>query len=163
MRWLHVTCCSGRAGRSLEATGKALEFTMDKDQDVALADMCNHQARIVRAWRSRWLESVFPDMVARPKWRSASRNLQPGDIGHVKYPRKVGEDDWRLTVVEKAEADEDNVIRTVTVAFRPRHKRDNGKPYASKDAQRMTIGAQRFAVLMASEELKKMEVDQRGW
>ena len=103
------------------------------------------------------MEAVFPDMVARPKWRSASRNLQIGDVGHIKYPRKLGEDDWRLAVVEEAKLDEDGVVRTVTVAFRPRHKRDAGKPYAPKGAQRMTIGAQRFAVLLAVEEVLAMK------
>ena len=95
---------------------------------MALQSMSNHQARIVAAWRDRWMEAVFPDMVARPKWRSASRNLREGDVGHIKYPRKVGEDDWRLAVIEEAKQDDDGVVRTVTVAFRPRaHKRDTGK------------------------------------
>ena len=146
----------GRAGRTLEATSRALDFTLDSEQDVALRSMDNHQARIVAAWRERWMETVFPDMVARPKWRSASRNLREGDVGHLRYPRKVGEDDWRLAVVEVAKKDDDGVVRTVTVAFRPRHKKDAGKPYAPKEAQRMTIGAQRFAVLMAVEEVDNM-------
>ena len=147
----------GRAGRSMRATSRALEFTLDAEQDIALQNMSNHQARIVTAWRDKWMEAVFPDMVARPKWRSASRNLRIGDVGHIKYPRKLGEDDWRLAVVEEAKLDEDGVVRTVTVAFRPRHKRDAGKPYAPKGAQRMTIGAQRFAVLLAVEEVLAMK------
>ena len=146
----------GRAGRTVEASSRALQFTLDSEQDVALRSMSNHQARIVAAWKDRWLETVFPDMVARPKWRSATRNLQVGDVGHIRYPRKVGEDDWRLAVVEVARLDDDGVVRTVTVAFRPRHKKDTGKPYASKEAQRMTIGAQRFAVLLAIEEVDSM-------
>ena len=149
----------GKAGRAVETTSKALEFTLDQEQDVALQGMCSHQARIVKAWKSRWMDSVFPDMVARPKWRSACRNLKIGDIGHIKYPRKVGEDDWRLAMVEVADQDDDGVVRTITVAFRPRHKRDVGKPYATKEAQRMKIGAQRFAVLMAIEEMDQMKVD----
>ena len=118
--------------------------------------MDDHQSRIVSAWKEKWLDSVFPDMVARPKWRSASRNLRAGDVGHIKYPKKVGDDDWRLAVVETAKVDDDGVVRTVTVAFRPRHKKDAGKPYAAKESQRMTIGAQRFAVLLAVEEVEGM-------
>ena len=37
----------------------------------------------------------------------------------------------------------------VTVSFRPRHKSDLGKPYRHKTAKTMTIGVQRFAVLLA--------------
>ena len=143
----------GRAGRSLAATNRALEFTLDLEQDVALREMGDGQAKIVRAWRDKWVESVFPDMVSRSKWKSAQRNLCVGDIGHVKYVKAVGQQDWRLAMVETAKKDDDGVVRTVTVAFRPRHKRDLNKPYVAKEAQRMTIGVQRFAVMMAIEEI----------
>ena len=142
----------GRASRALDATEQSLKFTLDQDQDVVLSRMCEVQSDIVRAWRSKWLDSVFPDMVSRPKWRSAMRNLRNGDIGHVKYAKTIGEHEWRLAMVERAEPDDDGIVRTVTVAFRPRNKRDTGKPYVTKNAQRMTIGVQRFAVLMAIEE-----------
>ena len=35
--------------------------------------------------------------------------------------------------------DEDDVVRTITMAFRPRHKKDLGKPYVAKDAVLMTV------------------------
>ena len=81
----------GRASRALDHTIRSLEFTLDQDQDQVLRDMCDQQSRIVHAWRAKWVEAVFPDMVARPKWRSATRNLRVGDVGHVKYTRTVGE------------------------------------------------------------------------
>ena len=102
----------GRAGRSLDRVSRDLEFTQDMDQDIALRSLSSDQAKIVQAWRKRWLEAVFPDMVARPKWRTTVRNLQPGDIGHVKYTRKVGEDEWRLAMVETADADPDGIVRS---------------------------------------------------
>ena len=144
----------GRAGRALDAVSRDLEFTLDLDQDVALRDMCEAQAKIVQAWKVKWKETVFPDMVARPKWKVKCRNVTVGDIGHVRYARKVGEHEWRLAMVEEAPLDEDGVVRTVTVAFRPRHKADTGKPYVAKTATRMTIGVQRFAMLMTVEEMQ---------
>ena len=143
----------GRAGRSLESCSRDLKFTLDLDQDVALKNMCDAQAEIVQAWKAKWLEAIFPDMVARPKWRVTCRNLQPGDVGHVRYTKKVGDQDWRLAMVEEAKPDQDGIVRTVIVAFRPRHKRDTGRPYVSKDSQRLEIGVQRFAVLMTAEEM----------
>ena len=148
----------GRASRSLNSTTRAIDFALDLDQDSVLASMCDQQAKIVEAWRAKWKEAVFPDMVARPKWRSAVRNLQPGDIGHVRYQKAVGQHEWRLAMVETAEPDDDGTVRTVVVAFRPRHKKDTGKPYVSKTAQRLEIGVQRFAVLMAQDEMKTVEL-----
>ena len=83
---------------------------MDQDQDIALKSMCDSQSKIVHAWKTKWLEAIFPEMVARPKWQAAFRNVQTGDIGHVRYVKKVGEHDWRLTMVEEAKPDEDGVV-----------------------------------------------------
>ena len=143
----------GRASRSMDAVSRDVDFTLDLDQDAAIRSMCESQAKIVRAWREKWVEAVFPDMVARTKWRSKSRNLRVGDIGHVKYTRKVGEHEWRLAMIDVANPDEDGVVRTITMAFRPRHKSETGKPYVSKTAKRMTIGVQRFATLLTLDEM----------
>ena len=44
----------GRAGRTLKATSRALEFTLDSEQDIAaLKSMSNLQSRIVTAWRDQ--------------------------------------------------------------------------------------------------------------
>ena len=112
---------------ALDTTERALEFTLDQDQDVALRGMCDQQAKIVRAWRAKWLDTVFPDLVSRPKWKSAHRNLRCGDLGHVKYSKTIGHHEWRLALVEEVHPDEDGTVRTVTVGFRPRNKRDTGK------------------------------------
>ena len=149
----------GRAGRSLDAASRDLDFTLNLDQDVAIQNMCSDQAKIVTAWRKKWIEAVFPDMVARLKWRSAVRNIQQGDIGHIKYPKGVGQHEWRLAMVREANPDQDGIVRTITVSFRPRHKHDLAKPYKSKEAQTMTIGVQQFAVLMAADEMKEDDED----
>ena len=56
-------------------------------------------------------------------------------------------------MVEAANPDQDGVVRTVTVAFRPHHKSDTGRHYMTKNANRMTIGVQRFTVLLTAEEM----------
>ena len=150
----------GRAGKSVNQSTRRIDFTLDLDQDEALHEMGQQQSRIVEQWKAKWKEQVFPDMVARPKWRSAFRNLQAGDIGHVRYPRKVGEDEWRIARVEEATPDDDKVVRTVTVSFRPRHVKDNPKPYKTKTPYTLVIGAQRFAVLLPKEEIEASHVSQ---
>ena len=149
----------GRAGRSMDSTARDVEFTQDQDQDVVLRRMCEAQAKIVRAWKRKWKEAVFPDMVARPKLRVQYRNVKQGDIGHVCYERKVGDHEWCLEMVEDAVPDDDDVVRTVTVAFRLRHKKDTGKLYVTKNTTQMTIGVQQFAVLMTVDEMSGNQGD----
>ena len=91
-------------------------------------------------------------MVSRPKWKQNERNLQVGDIGHIKYDSKVSKATWRLARIEKADEDEDGRVRTILVSFRPRHVADKRKAYHYKEPQTLEIGVQRFAVLLAKEE-----------
>ena len=103
-------------------------------------------------WRKKWLAQVFPDLVPRTKWKQAERNLQVGDIGLIKYDKALGSDSWRLARISRADPEEDGLVRTINVQFRPRHVRDKGKKYRTKAPLDMDIGVQRFAVMLPIEE-----------
>ena len=98
------------------------------------------------------MAQAFPDMVARQKWKQSERNLQVGDIGHIKYNNDKGSPTWRMARIQEIKVDDDGRVRTITVAFRPRNVTDKGKDYASKTPKTLEIGVQRFAVLLAKEE-----------
>ena len=142
----------GRAGRSAKQLDDKVESVIKHEEDENLLEVDDEQARIVDAWRHKWLAQAFVDMVPRSKWKLSSRNLQVGDIGHVRYENKYGPDAWRIASVVKTELGEDGLVRTVEVAFRPRHVSDWGKPYRSKEAVSLEIGVQRCAVLLPVEE-----------
>ena len=136
----------------MQETSDRLTFVLDQDDDMVLSAMAKEQAQIVVQWRRKWVSQVFPDMVGRTKWRSSHRNIRVGDLGHVRYEAKVGQDDWRLARVVKAAEDDNGKVRTITVQFQPRHVKDIPKPYRKKVPVEMTIGVQRFAVLLPAEE-----------
>ena len=110
------------------------------------------QAKIIAEWRRKWIAQVFPDLVPRSKWKQAVRNLRVGDIGLLKYDKSLGSDSWRLARVARVDPDEDGLVRTINVRFRPRHVRDQGKKYRAKQPLDMDIGVQRFAVMLPVEE-----------
>ena len=142
-------------GRAIKLSRKLednLERLHDFEEDVNLAMVEQDQAKIVAQWRAKWLAQVFVDMVPRTKWCQASRDLQVGDLGLVRYDSKFGDDMWRLAKIVAADPDQDGLVRTITVAFRPRHKRDVGKKYRAKIPVELTIGVQRFAVMLPVEE-----------
>ena len=142
----------GRTSHSLKDTDRALTFAMDTDDDQVLVDMGQAQASIINAWWSAWMSQVFPDLVARSKWKTSIRNIKVGDIGHLRYDKKLGKDAWRLAIVTQADPDPDGCVRTISVSLRPRHKADSGKPYIHKTPQDIQVGIQRFAVLLAAGE-----------
>ena len=112
----------------------------------------DNQARIVSEWRKKWLAQVFPDLVPRTKWKQVHRSVRVNDIGLLKYEQKLGPNAWRLVRVVEARPGSDGLVRTITVEFRPRRAADKGANYKSKAPQRMEIGVQRFAVMLAVEE-----------
>ena len=142
----------GRASRSQQSLEKGLEELQGFEDDQNLARVEDAQAKIISEWRRKWIAQVFPDLVPRSKWKQAERNLRVGDIGILKYEKSLGSDSWRLARIAKAAPDLDGLVRTITVQFRPRHVRDRGKKYRTKQPLEMDIGVQRFAVMLPVEE-----------
>ena len=103
------------------------------------------------------MSQVFPDLVPMQKWKQPHYNLEVGDIGLIKYEKKLGPDAWRMARISRVLPGEDGKVRTIQVEFRPRHVKDQGQPYKSKVPLSMEIGIQRFAVM-----LPKSEQDARG-
>ena len=142
----------GRAGRSMRRLENELNQLDNFESDQSLDRIEDSQAKIIAEWRSKWLSQVFPDLVPRTKWKQAVRNLRVGDIGVLRYENKLGPDSWRLARIAKADPDDDGLVRTIQVQFRPRHVRDKGKAFKSKKPLVMSIGVQRFAVMLPVEE-----------
>ena len=71
-------------------------------------------------------------MVPRPCWKQTSRNLRVGDVGHLKFPNKMGKPEWKICRVLQVHPDEKGVVRTVTVELRPRHIQDQDIKYKTK-------------------------------
>ena len=122
----------------------------EDDQNLERVD--NEQAQIVSAWRDKWISQVFPDLVPHQKWKQQHRDLEEGDIGLVKYEKKLGPDAWHLARIASVVPSEDGRVRTIHVEFRPRHMKDQGQPYKSKVPLKIEIGVQRFAVMLPRSE-----------
>ena len=142
----------GRAGKSLRRMEKELDQLTGFHDDEYILMVDNNQARIVSEWRKKWLAQVFPDLVPRTKWKQVHRCVRVNDIGLLKYEQKLGPNAWRLVRVVEANPGSDGLVRTITVEFRPRRASDKGASYRAKVPQRMEIGVQRFAVMLAVEE-----------
>ena len=142
----------GRAGKSQRRLEQELEQLNGFEDDQSLERVDSDQAKIVDVWREKWIAQVFPDLVHRQKWKQSHHNLQVGDIGLIKYEKKMGPDAWRLAKIVKADPSDDGRVRTIRVEFRPCHVKDFGKPYKSKQPIFMDIGVQRFAVMLPRDE-----------
>ena len=98
------------------------------------------------------MSQVFPDLVPRQKWKLPHCDIEVGDIGLIKYEKKLGPDAWRMAMVAEVLPGEDRQVRTIHVEFRTRHVKDQGKPYCSKDPLQMEIRVQRYAMMLPKSE-----------
>ena len=126
----------GRASRSQQSLEKGLEELQGFEDDQNLAKVEDAQARIISEWRRKWIAQVFPDLVPRTKWKQAERNLRVGDIGILRYEKSLGSDSWRLARIARAAPDQDGLVRTITVQFRPCHVRDKRQEVSQQAASR---------------------------
>ena len=120
-------------------------------QDLAIQRALSHQQEVVAAWREQWLAQALPEMIPRTAWKQEHRSAKVGDIGHIIYKSSLGKSAYRLCKIVTVSPDSHGVVRTCTVAFRPRHRAEKGQRYLAKEPLQMQIGVQRFAVLLPLE------------
>ena len=152
----------GRAGKSQRRLEKGLHDLSCFEDEHNLDKIEAEQSAIVAAWRGKWMAQVFPELLSRTKWKTPHRDLQVGDIGMLRYEKKLGPDSWRMAKISEVIPGEDGKVRTIRVEFRPRDKRDSGKPYKTKVPLNMEIGVQRFAVMLPSSEQTREDVVQEA-
>ena len=58
------------------------------------------------------------------RWKKEQKNLKPGDVVLMRYEGNV-KDDYRLAMVEEIHPDAKGLVRTVTVKFRKRNKKES--------------------------------------
>ena len=85
-------------------------------------------------------------------------NLEIGDICLVKYDHKVGKSDYRICKVVEVEEDAKGLVRTVTIAMRPRDSREKSLPYKSKKLKNLRMAVQRLVLICPAKNAKEMLV-----
>ena len=111
------------------------------------------------AWWRQWYLQVFPSLVPVRKWRQQVRNLKEGDVVMVRFGDEEEKENFRMGRVVKAEEDRDGLVRTVSVAMRPRDARERILPYVVKDPWITAVSAQRVVVLCPVEDVDGLKDD----
>ena len=141
--------------------GRAAGPVPEPEEDVVRADLdagvdpnrfLTAQADLCEKWWTQWAEIAFPLFVPRKKWNQEHRNVQVGDIVLLRYDSKMSRDRYRLARVVLVHPDDCDVVRTVTVHLRPRHKKEKGLPYKSKTMTEFPVAVQRLVVIVPREE-----------
>ena len=120
-------------------------------------DTDKHTARLAyvtevyQAWWDAWIQQVLPSLMPIRKWRMRAKNLQVGDIVMLYYPGNL-KDDYRLARVFQVHPDSKGLVRTVTIGYRKRSKKEKALVYQKKPLTMELVGVQRLSLLVSVDE-----------
>ena len=97
------------------------------------------------------MKQVLPTLIPIRKWKKISRNIAVGDVCFLYYPGNL-RDDYRLVKVVKTHPDKKGIVRTVTIAYRKRDKREKAHVYWKKPLTEEQVAVQRLSVFLSAKE-----------
>ena len=85
------------------------------------------------------------------KWKKRAKNLQVGDVVMLYYPGNL-KDDYRLARVFEVHPDDRGLVRTVTIGYRKRNKKEKAAVYQKKPLTMEKVAVQRLCLLVPVDE-----------
>ena len=102
-------------------------------------------------WWGKWIKEVLPTLLPCRKWKRKEENLSIGDVVLMWYPGNI-KDDYRMARVVEVHPDPGGLIRTVTVAYRVKNKREPKEVFRVRPLVRERVAVQRLQLLHAAAE-----------
>ena len=90
---------------------------MPMEPNVTGCRRFNFTQSIKSAFWKKWSRDVFPNLVAQPKWHTAQRNLQEGDVVLVQDNNML-RGKWKLAVVKLPKTSKDGKVRRAVLSYR---------------------------------------------
>ena len=104
-------------------------------------------------WWRQWSAQMFPNIIPYKSYKDARQHeyLQQGDVCLLKFEGKIRAD-YRLCHVVELKSNTADLVRTVKINIRPRHKRDAALPYKSKVLQEIDVSVKRLCLIHPVED-----------
>ena len=127
---------------------------LDYDGDDRFTRRLAYVTEVYNTWWNEWISQVLPTLLPVKRWKKPMKNLQVGDVVMMNYPGNI-QDDYRLAKVTKVHPDKRGLVRTVTVGYRRRNKREVNTidNYKSKPLVEEQVAVQRLSLLVPANEM----------
>ena len=131
------------------------------DMDTALPKRTEYVKNLVDKWWSSWIKQVFPHLIPCKKWRQAGRNLEIGDVCLLYYPGSLT-GKYKLVKVVEVHPDEKGMVRTVTILYKKRVKKEKADVINKKSMVRERVGVQRLILIQPVSDQKSDQDTESG-
>ena len=108
-------------------------------------------SQVHEAWWRLWIKQVLPTLIPIRRWKKKSRNVAVGDVCFLHYSGNL-KDDYRLVRIVKTHPDKNGLVRTVTVSYRRRDRREKPADYKKKPLVEENVAVQRLSVLLSAKD-----------
>ena len=109
-------------------------------------------SEVYASWWKAWIEQVLPSLMPISKWKKRAKNLVVGDVVMMIYEGNM-KDDYRLAKVLEVHPDDDGIVRTVTVGYRRKNKKEKGEHFQSRPLTMELVAVQRLSLLVPADEI----------
>ena len=124
---------------------------LDYEDNSPVTARMAYVTQVYEAWWRLWVKQVLPTLIPARKWKKISRNVAVGDVCFMYYEGNIKED-YRMVKVVKIHPDKKNLVRTVTIAYRRRDKREPAGVYWKKPLVEEKVSVQRLSILVSAKE-----------
>jgi hypothetical protein len=124
---------------------------LDYEDNSPVTARMAYVTQVYEAWWRLWIKQVLPTLIPARKWKKISRNVAVGDVCFLHYPGNIKED-YRMVKVVRTHPDKKNLVRTVTIAYRRRDKREPIDVYWKKPLVEEKVSVQRLSILLSAKE-----------
>ena len=100
-----------------------------------------------------WFAQIWDTLFPKNRWKEVKENLQEGDICLKGSIATLGKARYILCRVKKTFPDENGLVRTVKLEFRPKDSRDPTLPYVSKNLVEEKIAVQKLVLVCRKKNL----------
>ena len=122
---------------------------LDYSEDEKFSSRLSYISTVEDEWWKKWVKEVMPTLLPCSKWKKEKSNLAVGDVVLMWYPGNF-KDDYRIAMVVEVHPDCKNLVRTVTVKYRKKDKREPKDVYRSKPLIKEKVAVQRLHFIQSS-------------
>ena len=124
---------------------------MDYIEDSSTTARLAYVTELYNTWWDAWIQQVLPTLMPVRKWKKRSKNLSVGDVVMMYYEGNI-KDDYRLAKVLQVHPDSKGLVRTVTIGYRRRNKKEKAEVYQKKPLVQEQVAVQRLCLLVPKDE-----------
>ena len=118
--------------------------------DTSLTRRAALKQKIVEEFWVKWSQGYLQSLVQYRKWKSKSRNAQPGDVVLL-LDKEIAKGKFTIGVIDSVKVDQDKVVRKVIVRYKLQ-QRKSGEDYLPTVTKYTERNVRGLALLVSAEE-----------